>query len=102
VLPPLYFFFISDLSTILIYHSYLPFLPFLTLEAFHQMKLCPLKTRMDGNCLLHAVAKAIWGVEGVYHEVLRRYADLVGIGLGEGWVRNGSGLGWVRVGRGMD
>jgi hypothetical protein len=37
-----------------------------------KMKMCPLKTKMDGNCLLHAVAKAIWGIEGVYHEVMRR------------------------------
>lgn len=41
-------------------------------RCFQSMKMCPLKTKMDGNCLLHAVAKAIWGVEGVYHEVMRR------------------------------
>jgi len=33
-------------------------------------KLVPLKTTGDGNCLLHAISRAIWGVEA-YHELLR-------------------------------
>ena len=31
----------------------------------------PLKTTGDGNCLLHAVSRALWGVE-IYYDVLRR------------------------------
>jgi len=30
----------------------------------------PLRTTGDGNCLLHAVSRALWGVE-LYYEVLR-------------------------------
>ncbi|KAL6047584.1 Deubiquitinating protein VCIP135 [Balamuthia mandrillaris] len=34
-------------------------------------RLVPLKTTGDGNCLLHAVSRALWGVE-LYHDLLRK------------------------------
>ena len=34
-------------------------------------KVAPLRTTGDGNCLLHALSRALWGVEW-YHEILRK------------------------------
>jgi hypothetical protein len=34
-------------------------------------KVAPLRTTGDGNCLLHALSRALWGKE-VYHEILRK------------------------------
>lgn len=38
-------------------------------------KVAPVRTTGDGNCLLHATSRALWGVEW-YHEMLRKYVTV--------------------------
>lgn len=35
-------------------------------------KVAPVRTTGDGNCLLHALSRALWGEEW-YHEILRKF-----------------------------